>query len=261
MTLPELALPAVSLPEVLGGWALQNREDRKYLLPIEVIFSLMGGRQADYSVLEIGGRRSFGYHTHYFDTPDLLTYRDHAQGVRRRFKVRIRRYLDSDLTRLEVKSKGVRSRTVKHALDGADRLDAAAQQFLRQSLDSAYGPDYRPEVVPTLRPGLAMSYQRTTLISTAGERVTVDTDLRIYHADLQAELHPDLALLEVKSAGSRSDTDRDLVMIGHRPLSFSKYVAGVELTTGRPRRHRPGLLRTRFSVRPLEREQPQALSA
>jgi hypothetical protein len=182
----------------------------------------------------------------YYDTPDLLTYRDHAQGVRRRFKVRVRRYLDSDLRRMEVKSKGNRSRTVKYGLDGADRLDKPAAAFVRGSLDHAYGRDYRPDVVAGLRPGLSMIYERTTLVSRLGERVTIDTDLSLRQGPTRVDLLPGLALVEVKSRGSRSATDHDIVGTGYRPISFSKYVAGIELTSGRVRRHRPGLLRASF---------------
>jgi hypothetical protein len=247
MTVPVTRLPSLSLAEVVEGWSLQDREDRKYLIPAGVIAEVLAARHSDYSVLEIDGRRDFGYWTLYYDTPDLLTYRDHAQGVRRRFKVRVRRYLDSDLRRMEVKSKGSRSRTVKYGLDGADRLDKRAAAFVRASLDRAYGPDYRPDVVAGLRPGLSMTYERTTLVSRLGERVTIDTDLSMRRGRTRIDLLAGLALVEVKSSGSRSTTDRDIVGTGYRPISFSKYVAGIELTSGRIRRHRPGLLRASFA--------------
>lgn len=248
MTLPELNLPSVSLPEVVGGWSLQERVDRKYLLPLAAVIDLLHRPAASYAVLEIDGRRCFGYRTVYFDTPDLNTYRDHAQGVRRRFKVRIRRYTDSDLTRLEVKSKGVRSRTVKYALDGTDRLDEPAREFVRQCLDTSYGPAFQPDIVGLLDGGLTMSYRRTTLVSGAGERVTIDTDLKMRNDHVRTLLLPGFALMEVKTTQTSSQTDRALLRAGHRPVSFSKYVAGVELTTGQARRHHPRLLREHFRM-------------
>jgi hypothetical protein len=235
------------LAEVVEGWTLQDREDRKYLLPTGVVAAILSARQSDYSVLEIAGRRDFGYRTLYYDTADLLTYRDHAQGVRRRFKVRVRRYVDSDLCRIEVKSKGKCSRTVKYGLDGVDRLDSRGAAFVRDSLDRAYGPDYRPDVVAGLRPGLSMAYERTTLVSRVGERVTIDTDLSLRRGRGSAHLLGGLALVEVKSHGSRSATDSGIIRAGYRPITFSKYVAGIELTSGRIRHHRPGLLRAGFA--------------
>ena len=247
-------LQPLTLAEVVEGWSLQDRVDRKYLVPTERLSELIAGRRADYGVLQIDQRCSFGYETVYFDTPDMLTYRQHAQGVRRRFKVRVRRYQESDLLRLEIKTQGVRSRTVKYALEGANDVQGPAATFVRQSLDDSYGSSYLNDVVSTLVPGLVMTYRRTTLVSLrGGERVTVDTGLSIDHRGAQALLLPGLALVEVKSADSRSGTDRALLRARFRHLSFSKYVAGIELTNGRARRHPPGLLRAAFTIPPHDR--------
>ncbi|MEP7018328.1 MAG: VTC domain-containing protein [Actinomycetota bacterium] len=240
---------SLTLAEVVEGWSLQERVDHKYLVPTQELSELIAGRRADYGVLQIDQRCSFGYETVYFDTPDMLTYRQHAQGVRRRFKVRVRRYQESELLRLEIKTQGVRSRTVKYALDGADNVHGPTATFVRQSLDDSYGSNYLADVVSTLEPGLVMTYRRTTLVSLrGGERVTVDTGLSIDHHGAQAKLLPGLALVEVKSADLRSGTDRVLLRARFRHLSFSKYVAGIELTNGRARQHPPGLLRAAFTI-------------
>ena len=52
----------------------------------------------------------------YFDTPDLLSYRRPRCRRRRRFKVRMRSYLDSGLHFLEVKTRGPRGTTVKQRI-------------------------------------------------------------------------------------------------------------------------------------------------
>ena len=68
-------------------------------------------------------------------TETLLAYRQHAQGERRRFKIRCRRYVDSDLYFVEVKLKGTRGRTTKQrmvyddARHGQATLDDAATDF------------------------------------------------------------------------------------------------------------------------------------
>ena len=64
-------------------------------------------------MLEIDGRRSFGYESVYFDTPQLSTYRAHLQRRRQRFKARTRTYTDSGLCMFEVKLTGARGETVK----------------------------------------------------------------------------------------------------------------------------------------------------
>ena len=246
-------LPSLTLAEVVEGWSLQDRMDRKYLVPAKTLGELIAGRRAEYGVLQIDQRVNFGYETMYFDTPDMLTYRQHAQGVRRRFKVRVRRYQESGLLRLEIKTQGVRSRTVKYALEGANTVHGPAAIFVRQSLDDSYGSSYLADVVSTLEPGLVMTYRRTTLVSLrGGERVTIDSGLSIDHRGVQAQLLPGLALVEVKSEDARSGTDRALVRARFRPLSLSKYVAGIELTNGRARQHPPRLLRSAFTIPRLD---------
>jgi hypothetical protein len=93
-------LPAATLAEVIERSALQARVDHKYLVPLERFAELAARLPDGYAVLEIGRLRGFAYESVYFDTPDLLTYRQHLQGRRRRYKVRTRPYLtyDVDLT-------------------------------------------------------------------------------------------------------------------------------------------------------------------
>jgi VTC domain len=109
-------LPAAGLAEVLERAALQARTDRKYLVPVERFAELVSRLPDRYAVLEIGRLRGFAYESVYFDTPDLLTYRQHLQGRRRRYKVRTRTYLDSGDCMFEVKLKGRREQTVKARL-------------------------------------------------------------------------------------------------------------------------------------------------
>ena len=246
------SLTPITLPQVVEGWSLQERVDRKYIVPIATLHALIADHPSWYGVLCIARRRTFSYRTQYFDTPDGLSYHQHARGVRRRFKVRVRHYVDSDLHRLEVKTKGLRSRTVKYALDGARGLGGPGTDFVRTSLVESYGPTYPASVVSALQPGLIMTYERTTLVSfRSRERVTIDTQLCVDHDGVRAWLLPALGLVEVKTAGPRCDTDRWLLSAGCRPVAFSKYVAGVEVTTGRARRHPPRLLGSTFCLSPL----------
>ena len=64
-------------------------------------------------MLEISGIRSFRYESVYFDSPDLLTYRSHVQGRRKRFKVRSRSYMDTGECMFELKLKNRVGTTVK----------------------------------------------------------------------------------------------------------------------------------------------------
>jgi VTC domain len=110
------ALPSITLADVVEQAALQERVDCKYMVPVDRIAELIARLPRGYAVLEIDRRRGFAYQSVYFDTPDLLTYRQHLQGRRRRYKVRTRVYLDSADCLFEVKLKGPRDQTIKAQL-------------------------------------------------------------------------------------------------------------------------------------------------
>jgi hypothetical protein len=99
-----------TLAELDARAELRQRVDRKYVVPLESLESLLSELASSYAVLEIESRRHFTYRTTYFDSPTLTTYRAHMQQRRRRFKCRSRHYVESGLTYFEVKLKGRRVR-------------------------------------------------------------------------------------------------------------------------------------------------------
>lgn len=225
------ALTPVALADVLSEAALQDRVDRKYLVRLPQALDLLDLLGGGFRVLQIEQRRLAAYSTVYFDTPDLTCHRAHLQGRRRRWKARTRRYLDGDLCRLELKTKGVRGRTVKSALDvGADhhgRLDDRGRAFLTDALSTAYG-----QALPAgLGPVLDVRYRRATLVGD-GQRLTLDVDLLVLGPDGQpvAGLQPDAVLVETKAGAAPGAADRVLRRLGVRESSVSKYCAGTALS-------------------------------
>jgi len=212
------------LGEVRGASDLQDREERKYVVPAATFAALAGELLGTHVVLEIDGLRGFDYRTTYLDTPGLLTYREHLQGRRRRFKCRTREYADSGLRAFEVKLKGLRGRTVKRRLEGAvDEL--AAADFLGACLLDAYGR----VVTEPFAPVLAVRYTRVTLAAPAlGERLTCDSHVRFGTA---GALCDGTVILESKSLHGDAVADRVLRTLGARPEpACSKYCLGVALT-------------------------------
>jgi len=225
-------LDPIGLAELVERAGLQTRIDRKYLVPHDAAEQLVAGLAGTARVLEMSGRRDFGYASLYLDTPELTSYHLAAHGRRRRFKVRRRTYRDSGQSFLEVKTRGGRGSTVKErtpADDGrAPLLDAAGRCFVDEVLGRAgIGP-----VAGALRPVLGTSYQRTTLHLAASDtapdsRVTVDTDLVwSLPGGPQLEL-PGVAIVETKSSSTPSAADRRLWRHGHRPARVSKYGTGL----------------------------------
>jgi hypothetical protein len=222
-------LPAVSLAEVIERTALQVRTDRKYLVPVDRVAELTARLADTHAVLAIDRLRGFAYQSVYFDTPDLLSYRQHLQGRRRRYKVRTRSYLDSGDCTLEVKFKGRRDQTVKarlpYPVGDRARLTPQAHAFLTDQLGAAYGLP-----VPQLGPVLTTSYQRTTLIDLGqGTRLTCDIDLAFAGHGNTATGPSHHVLVETKGHGPPAQADIALRSLGLRPIQLSKYCLAVAL--------------------------------
>ena len=218
-------MPSVALDEVMRDAALTDRVDTKYIVERPVVRELLERLAATHRVLSIGALREFRYETTYYDSPDLLTLREHRAGRRRRFKVRRRDYLDGDRRVLEVKLKGSRGRTVKHSMpyDGGTRLDERAIAFARCVVRDAYGR----ELPFPLEPVLTVSCRRATLVCPErGERLTIDLALDFGGAALR----PGHAIVESKSAAGRSLADAALRDLGVRRADrCSKYCLGMTL--------------------------------
>ena len=134
----------IGLDELLGLAELQTRVDRKYFVPAALFRQLIAELSEELRVLEIGGRRTFGYESVYFDTPQLTTYRAHLQRRRQRFKARTRTYTDSGLCMFEVKLTGARGETVKqrvpHPVEDSAELTDGARAHLRTALGAGLPP-------------------------------------------------------------------------------------------------------------------------
>lgn len=217
---------SIALAEVVETAALQTRVDKKFLLTPAQFAAFTDGLGTEFSVMEIEGLRSFQYRSTYFDTPDFEQYRAHRQGRRRRYKVRSRTYVESELCMFEIKTKGRLGATVKHRreqpLDDARLLTPQNLEFAAQVLAEEYG-----QGVPQLKPVLHNSYVRATLVnSTDGERVTSDVQLR--YSDASATVRgPEMVVVETKTANGRGVSDQVLSDLGIRPVSMSKYCLGV----------------------------------
>lgn len=223
---------SVELPELLAAAALQDRVDRKYLLPEAALDPIMAALAPQARMLQIDGRRSFDYESVYFDTPDLTCYTLAARRRRRRFKIRTRTYVDSppESVRcwLEVKTRDRRGHTVKqrqpHGVS-SDMLDRDGREFTDHVVVGAQLPGtWNLSLDPTLH----TSYNRRTLFLPAtASRVTIDTGLRWTGPDGHEITVPGLAIVETKTAGRRCAADKLLWRNGCRPSLISKYGTGL----------------------------------
>jgi len=234
------AIPAISLADLDTTWSMTRRFDTKFMLERSMVDKFLSGSTANFTALEIDGARAFTYRTTYFDTPDLLLYRDHAQRRSRRVKVRTRLYVESQRTRLEVKARLGNGQTQKALFE--DRAELGRQEI--PQIDTAISEIYRTARYSNLASELVQSavttFERSTIINTNGaERITIDSSLVLDSNGQRFELLPELVLVEVKSLTHISETVRQLRKLGMHPTSFSKYCAAIEASYDvRPRVHR-----------------------
>lgn len=178
--------------DLIGQRNLQNRVDRKYVLPFDQLERLLLPLAKDYRVILSADCRSATYDSLYFDTPDWKFYNDHHRGMARRFKVRVRHHLERRLTFLEVKAKAHGAETAKLRLSrsfGSAELDAEARSFLAPQI----GP-----LAFLLRPQLWTSFRRITLVGVdLEERITFDWDLGIRNDRIRTML-PGVVVAEIK---------------------------------------------------------------
>jgi VTC domain len=218
----------IGLDELMALAELQTRVDRKYFVPAEVFGRLITELAGELQVLDIDGRRSFGYESVYFDTPDLTTYRAHLQRRRQRFKARTRTYTDSGLTMFEVKLAGTRGETVKQRVPYPAEHRAELTDEALAHLGAALCRAYHQEPPAGLRAMLTTTYRRTTFVSRSGEaRLTCDVGLVCRDSRHEVRDTGTHVLVESKSAGRGSAADRILRELGVRPVSVSKYAVGV----------------------------------
>jgi hypothetical protein len=205
------------------------RVDRKYLVPRETAQQFVDALPVEFRALEIGGRRSTGYHSTYFDTDDLATARAHIQQRRRRWKFRSRLYVEDQFCRLEVKARDGSGLTRKYFHEiqphAHGTVDGAALEFLTRRLEELGFPD-----VAGLAPTLEASYRRATLAAPGlALRVTVDDAVECSARGHLVALDPGYVVVETKGGVLPGGADRLLRDLGQRPAAFSKYAASLSL--------------------------------
>ncbi|MDR2087200.1 MAG: polyphosphate polymerase domain-containing protein [Dysgonamonadaceae bacterium] len=222
-------MPGISLDE-MANIRLMDRIDSKFVAPVSLLPALIESMRSGFKVQVINNIRIAPYATQYLDTPDLKMFIMHQNGQLNRQKIRIRSYVDSNLSFLEIKNKNNKGRTKKTRvavplaqLASVEDLNDK-KQFLEEH--SLFDSD-------NLKPSLSNTFQRITFVNNkATERITVDFDLffRNYRTGNETALHQ-LMILELKQDGWQHSDFRDILsQLRIKPTSFSKYCIGIVLT-------------------------------
>jgi hypothetical protein len=212
---------SISLEE-MNGVSLLKRVDTKFLTTSSELSELLPYLYSDYQILEIDGNRLMNYSTLYFDTQDLRCYKEHHNGKAKRHKVRIRKYVESDICFLEVKEKQNSGMTNKVRCS-IDDFETTLSTESKQFIEKATKKDWE------LKPALHNYFQRFTLVNTQrSERVTIDLGLK-YKTDATTKQFKNVVIVEVKQEKQNTRTPIYSILKSNRirTVSFSKYCMGV----------------------------------
>lgn len=213
--------------EQMSSIRLMNRTDTKFVSNKTKLVRLLQQAQGKYFVQEIEGKRVAQYRTIYWDTEEHRFYLEHQNGRAPRQKVRVRTYLDSDITFLEVKTKNNHARTKKKRImvPAPDRLaEAGAEDFLENMVRQG---------LASMRPTVQNMFQRITLVNYAKtERLTIDFNVKFRNFETGSDCGTgDLVIIELKRDGNQYSPVLDILRtLRVKPSGFSKYCIGSLLT-------------------------------
>lgn len=202
--------------------ALMNRTDTKFMLDRVVVEAILEEIGQDFRVLEVEGVRMNRYETLYYDTEDLRFFRLHMNGKLNRYKVRNRKYVESDLAFLEVKFKNNKGRTIKQRIVVND-LELIPSKTSTDFIEEASG------ITDDLKPVLWSNFTRVTYVHKfLPERLTIDTQLSFSNDDDSCTLSR-LCIVELKQErmNRHSPFMRAAKKRGIRPVGCSKYCLGI----------------------------------
>ena len=243
----------ISLEE-MESVKLMNRIDTKFVVTIRQLPLILNMAKHDYFAQEINRQRLATYDTVYYDTDSLDMYIRHHDRQLVRQKIRVRQYVDSDLTFLEIKRKNNKGRTKKKritvpgfALTGdivghSKKQDISVEDFIAQK--SRYTWD-------AISPKLRTCFRRITLVNKQKtERLTIDLNLTWENeVSGMKKTYPDLVIVELKRDGNVPSPMLGIMQaLRIQPLKISKYCVGTALTS-------PALKRNRFKpkIRKIEK--------
>lgn len=215
---------------LIDARALQQRVERKYVLPERHLTPLLTGLLPDCCVVWAGHQVWARYESEYFDTPDRALYHAHRRDVRPRHKIRVRRHVDRNLSFLEIKRKEKNGRTVKL------RLTVPGDQASLGARERDFIEAHTPLGAAHLVPSLSVAFLRLTLVGrVANERLTLDQKLRVTAAG-RSERISGAVIAEIKQDrnahhGPASATLRTLRA---REIAVSKYCLGTMLVAAVP---------------------------
>ncbi|MBC8399544.1 MAG: polyphosphate polymerase domain-containing protein [Flavobacteriales bacterium] len=206
----------------MNSVSLMKRVDTKFILKESQLLEVLSKLYEDYKILEIDQERLMKYSTLYFDSENKKCFNDHHNGKLNRYKIRMRKYLVSDICFLEIKKKnnlGITNKIRRQIKDFETNLSSESKEFITESNINNL----------LLEPSLYNNFSRMTLVNkNEPERITIDVDLSFSFRNDKKKFDK-LVVVEIKQEGKRLNTtiNRALKSMSILPTNFSKYCIGI----------------------------------
>lgn len=211
--------------EEMSSIRLMNRTDKKYVTNKEKLAELLQLARGQYYAQFNAGSKIASYRTTYWDTDNHHFYMEHHNGRAPRQKVRVRTYMDSGVTFLEVKTKNNHGRTKKKRVEvPAQGMISAEGDFLMERVHLS--PADIHETVQN-------NFHRITLVNYGKtERLTIDFDVKFHNYDTDSDAETgNLVIIELKRDGNVYSPVLDMLrQLRIKPSGFSKYCIGSVMT-------------------------------
>lgn len=215
---------------------LMHRQDTKYLIQTSMLPKVLGAASKDYYVQENSlNERIASYHTMYLDTPNKLMYILHETGRSTREKIRMRTYMDTKETFLELKLKNNHGRTTKKRIIIPDM-----ESLFNNEEAASFVHEKSSFELEGIAPHIENRFNRITLVNKAKtERLTIDFNLWFHNLENGRELTlNNVVIIELKRNGlTFSPMKQMLLEMGIREGGFSKYCIGCAMTDASLRRN------------------------
>lgn len=197
-----------------------NRFESKYIIDHDDILNIIRLLENDYLLVEENNKIIFGYHSLYFDTPELNMWNDHNIDKPSRQKIRIREYDDKSKF-LEIKEK-INGKTIKNRIPIESYFINDEEQWISGNLKYD---------TKNLIKSLDVKYNRISFVKKdKTERITLDIDIEYYNykTNKRWKSNKNFAILEIKKNKEENNEIEDIINKEYIfKQKYSKYYWGI----------------------------------
>lgn len=214
---------------------LMKRYDTKFVFHRNKLDAVFDFLRKGYSVLEIDKKRVFKYENLYYDTDDYFFYHQHHNRRVNRYKVRCRKYIESNECYFEIKFKNNKMKTIKTRilLDNKEILNELTQESKEFAKKSVLINNGTGNIIDRIKPSILISFNRITFADHINkERLTFDINLTFTDKDFHSQTINNLIIAELKSENASLNSPFFQYLKGLKifPGRFSKYCMGIAST-------------------------------